>query len=161
MKSLILYNWEVRDDYIKAFEELSNEELIKNRNAGLGSILKTFLHIIDVEYSWMCAIFNKPEIIIDLDQYKDLKSISELSIKLRTEIKEYLNEWADESDNDIIVPSWIEDSSYSKGEIFRHVLVHEVHHIGQLSIWARELGVTPPSPNFIGRNFSVRANDMS
>ncbi|WP_276575678.1 DinB family protein, partial [Bacillus cereus group sp. BfR-BA-01524] len=29
------------------------------------------------------------------------------------------------------------------GEIIRHVIVHEIHHIGQLSIWAREIGKEP------------------
>ncbi|MNW61648.1 DinB family protein [compost metagenome] len=105
-------------------------------------------------------MFNKPEITINFEEYKDLQSVSELSNKFRAEIKQYLYQWTDESENDIIFPSWMQDSSYSKGEVFRHLLVHEVHHIGQLSIWARELGITPPSPNFIGRNFMDRAKDM-
>ncbi|HDR5875335.1 TPA: damage-inducible protein DinB, partial [Bacillus anthracis] len=29
--------------------------------------------------------------------------------------------------------------------------VHEIHHIGQLSIWARELNLRPVSANLIGR----------
>ncbi len=35
------------------------------------------------------------------------------------------------------------------GEIMRHTIAHEIHHIGQLSIWARELGRKPVSANLI------------
>lgn len=151
MISLILYNWEVRDECIKNFELVSNDELIKDRDAGIGSILKTFLHIIDVEYSWFRAIFNKPDIPLDFNNYTDLQSISILSNHLREEIKGYLNQWKYEDIDEKIYPTWMQES-YSKEEIFKHLLVHEIHHIGQLSIWARELGVTPANSNFIGRN---------
>ncbi|GIO42783.1 DinB family protein [Virgibacillus sp. LDC1] len=159
MKSLILYNWEVRDEYIKAFSSLSKEELFKDRNAGLGTIIKTLLHIIDVEYSWIRAMNKKPDISINLDEYKDLPEVLELSNQLRVEIKEYINQWNDNLENDRVEPSWMEES-FRKGEIFRHILVHEVHHIGQLSIWARELGIEPISSNFIGRDIFNKLKNM-
>ena len=37
-----------------------------------------------------------------------------------------------------------------------HVIDHEIHHIGQLSIWAREMGVVPVSANLIGRGIYDR-----
>jgi uncharacterized damage-inducible protein DinB len=36
-------------------------------------------------------------------------------------------------------------------EVLRHVIAHEIHHIGQLSVWARELGRKPVSAHLIGR----------
>jgi uncharacterized damage-inducible protein DinB len=33
----------------------------------------------------------------------------------------------------------------------RHVIAHQIHHIGQLSIWSRELGKPPVSANVIGK----------
>ncbi|WP_337100082.1 DinB family protein [Paenibacillus sp. YIM B09110] len=159
MISLILYNWEVRDEYMKVFETVSYEELVKERNAGLGTIWKTLLHITDVEYSWIRAIFNKPDVPLNFDSYPDLQSLSLLSSQLREEIKEYLKLWTDEEAADKINPSWMQES-YSKEEILKHVVVHEVHHIGQLSIWARELGIVPASSNFIGRNLISRARNI-
>ncbi|QWH42653.1 hypothetical protein EXW53_12305 [Bacillus mycoides] len=41
------------------------------------------------------------------------------------------------------------------GEVLRHVIVHEIHHIGQLSIWARELNLQPVSANLIGRGLYI------
>jgi uncharacterized damage-inducible protein DinB len=45
------------------------------------------------------------------------------------------------------------DDSYFAGEVLRHVITHEIHHIGQLSVWVRDMGVQPVSANFIERGF--------
>lgn len=153
MIHLIKYNWDIRDKYLKAFSRLPLEELRKDRRAGLGSILKTFIHIIDVEYSWMRAMNNKSDVSINFDDYIDVQSIVELSNQSRNEISEYLKSWSTDSEKDIIYPSWTIDS-YSKGEIIRHIIAHEIHHIGQLSIWARELDIEPVNTNFIGRGIN-------
>lgn len=49
-------------------------------------------------------------------------------------------------DGRIVTDTW--------GEVMRHVIAHEIHHIGQLSIWARELGIKPVSANVIGRGLA-------
>ncbi|MBZ4317248.1 DinB family protein, partial [Mycobacterium tuberculosis] len=36
-----------------------------------------------------------------------------------------------------------------------HIIAHEVHHIGQLSVWSRELRLQPVSSNFVGREFKT------
>lgn len=41
--------------------------------------------------------------------------------------------------------------NFTYGEVLRHVIAHEIQHIGQLSVWARELGREPVSANLIGR----------
>jgi uncharacterized damage-inducible protein DinB len=159
MKSFILYNWEIRDDWFRALSKLPTEELTKDRNAGIGTILKTLLHIIDVEYSWIRAINNKADFSIDFEDYRDLNSVIELSNKYRAELKEYLQHWKTDDEDELVKPDWMSES-YTKGEIIRHVIAHEIHHIGQLSIWARELGVTPISSNFIGRAIKTKLKNL-
>ena len=44
-----------------------------------------------------------------------------------------------------------EQESFTFGEVMRHVIAHEIHHIGQLSIWSREIGKTPVTANLIRR----------
>jgi len=44
------------------------------------------------------------------------------------------------------------DRTYYKGEILRHIIVHEIHHIGQLSSWSKEIGIPVVSSNFVGRD---------
>lgn len=47
---------------------------------------------------------------------------------------------------------WI-DEKYTVVEILHHIVIHEIHHIGQVSVWARELELKTVSANFIGRKF--------
>ncbi|QKS45017.1 DinB family protein [Paenibacillus cellulosilyticus] len=152
MRSLILYNWEVRDAYFQAFEALPVEELTKDRQAGLGSIVKTLFHIIDVEYSWVCVIAGKPDMEFDSAAYGDIQSLAALSNQLRAEIRNDLLALQMENlEYEYITAPWM-TQTFSKAEILKHLIVHEVHHVGQLSIWARELGIEPVSANFIGKD---------
>lgn len=43
---------------------------------------------------------------------------------------------------------------FTYAEVIRHVIAHEVHHVGQLSVWVRESGLKPVSANFIGRGLA-------
>lgn len=151
MKSLFIYNWQVRDEWFLVLSELSNEELIKERQGGLGSIQKTLLHIIDVEYSWIRAILGRPDVAHNFDDYKVLETIKSLSDQYREEILEFLNSWTELMEYDEINPIW-DSVAHQKGEIIRHLIVHEIHHIGQMSVWAKELGLKQVNTNFIGRN---------
>lgn len=44
--------------------------------------------------------------------------------------------------------------SFTYGKIIRHLITHEVHHIGQLSIWSRELELKPISSDLIVRQYA-------
>lgn len=151
MKSLFHYNWQVRDEWFQCLEVLPTSELVKERNAGVGSIIKTLFHIIDVEYSWIRALQNKPDIHFDIKEYENIRSIKVLSDELRIEIKRYIDSWSSELELEVVRPSWM-NRSYYKGEILRHIIVHEIHHIGQLSIWSKQIGVPVVSSNFIERS---------
>jgi len=150
LKSLFHYNWQVRDEWFQCFEALPTSELVKERNAGVGSIIKTLFHIIDVEYSWIRALQNKSDMNFDIKKYEDIRSLKILSDELRIEIKRYIDTWSSELELEVVRPSWM-DRTYYKGEILRHIIVHEVHHIGQLSMWSKQLGIPVVSSNFIER----------
>ncbi|WP_168122604.1 DinB family protein [Paenibacillus sp. HB172176] len=150
MRTLFYYNWQIRDEWLQVFESIPVIELLRDRKSGVGSFLKTMFHIIDVEYSWIRAIKNESDIIFQFEDYKDLHPMRNLSKKLRLEINEFINNWSNEMEYDIVTPSWMEKTFY-KGEVLRHILVHEIHHIGQLSIWSKEIGIEVVNSNFIGR----------
>ncbi|PEJ82433.1 DinB family protein, partial [Bacillus toyonensis] len=107
-------------------------------------------HIVDVEYSWICDLKGKE---VDEPQFKDYQSIQKvkaLSHLYNKDLEGFLQSWTEDLENKILKVSWT-DKEYKYGEVLRHVVVHEIHHIGQLSIWARELNLQPVSANLIGR----------
>lgn len=153
MLMLFQYNWQVREEWLQWCRGISASEQTKERAGGMGSFRLTILHIIDVEYSWIRTLMGKPDIEIDLTSYNSIDEIEDLSNKLQQENKAYLSEWTHDIENQIVYASWL-NQSFTKGEIIRHIIVHEVHHIGQLSIWARKMGMKPISANFIDRGLA-------
>ncbi len=105
----------------------------------------TLFHIVDVEQAWINGLQGKPEYHYNFEDYKTLASIKELSDACRSNIQDYVNNWS----KDIEIQK-LDEFTYD--EVIHHVIAHEIHHIGQLSIWARELGLKPISANLIGRN---------
>ncbi|MFE8702831.1 DinB family protein [Cytobacillus sp. FJAT-54145] len=150
MQVLFQYNWQVRNNWLKWCEQLSEEELLVERKGGVGNILHTLLHIIDVEYSWIRGLKGESDYEVDFSEYKTVESVKSLSDSLQIEIKQYLESWSNEMEYENVKVSWNEEE-YMKGEILRHIIAHEIHHIGQLSVWSRELGLRPVSANLIGR----------
>jgi uncharacterized damage-inducible protein DinB len=148
------YNWQVRDEWFQWCEKLSEIELHKKRMGGAGSIHHTLLHITDVEYSWIRAIQGLGDTIVDFGEYQGLAMAKRLSDTFRKEIESYFAAGLlDAPDFAVSVP-W-DDEKYTKDEIIHHIIAHEIHHIGQLSVWARELGFAPVSANFIGRDLKT------
>lgn len=144
------YNWQIRDEWFNWCKQLPSEELHKERIGGVGSILNTFLHIIDVENSWIRGIQGKEDVTFDFDEYNTLERVIELSNAFRGEIAEFLTEYLEDLKDEVVKVPW-DDDQFTKSEILHHIIAHEIHHIGQLSVWARELNLRPVSANFIGR----------
>lgn len=153
MKSFFKYNWMVREEWYRWCEELSEEDLLSQRIGGVGSILHTLFHIIDVEWSWIRLLQGEPDTEESFDNHKSLDLVRKLDAEFRRDVERFVNNWDESMENKlhydtmpdgrIVTDSW--------GEVIRHVIAHEIHHIGQLSVWAREEGKKPISANFIGR----------
>lgn len=150
MLKFFSYNWQVRDEWFDWCKQLSDEELFKERVGGVGSILKTLFHIVDVEYSWLRGIQGKDDIIVQFDDYHTLEKVIGLSEQYRMEIEPFLKTFIDENNGKIVRVAW-DEGEFSIDEIIHHVIAHEIHHIGQLSVWSREVGLNPVHANFIGR----------
>ncbi|QAY66935.1 DinB family protein [Paenibacillus protaetiae] len=153
MLKLFEYNWQVRQDWFDWCRDVPEEELLKKRTGGVGGILHTLFHIIDVEYSWICGLEGKPEFKEPFDAYASLKQVMDLSAEFHKEVRPFTAAWTEDMEQKVLTDTWPngEKVSFKYGEIMRHVIAHEIHHIGQLSVWSRELGKVPVTANFIRR----------
>lgn len=143
----------VREQWYEWCESISEEELLGARTGGVGSILKTLFHIVDVEWSWIQVLQGKPDFQEDFEQYKSLQQVRELDAKFRSDVEPFVLSWHEGlernvledhlADGRVVTDAW--------GEVMRHVIAHEIHHVGQLSVWAREIGKKPVSANLIGK----------
>jgi uncharacterized damage-inducible protein DinB len=150
LKQLFRYNWEVRNEWFALCHKLPQEELLRERIGGVGSILKTLFHIVDVEYSWIKALEGEMIEDPDFNDYMSLELVEGLSNEYQIEVERFLEHWKLEMEDRQVTVAWSKEI-YTYGEVLRHVIAHEIHHIGQLSIWSKELGMKAVSANFIGR----------
>jgi uncharacterized damage-inducible protein DinB len=156
VQTFFRYNWMVREEWYRWCEEVSEEELLKNRTGGMGSILQTLLHIVDVEWSWIRLLQGKTDLQENFDHYKSLVKVRELDAAYHLEVEDFVNNWDDRMENQLFFETLPDGrvESDTWGEVMRHIIAHEIHHIGQLSIWAREMGRKPVSANLIGRGLA-------
>ena len=157
MNSFFRYNWMVREEWYRFCEELSEEELLQKRTGGVGSILHTLFHIVDVEWSWIRLIQGKPDFQENFEEFKNLDKVRKLDAEFRLEVESFVKNWEANMENRLFYDTLPDGKVVTDtwGEIMRHIVAHEIHHIGQLSIWAREIGKKPVSANFIGRGLST------
>jgi uncharacterized damage-inducible protein DinB len=143
----------VREEWYRWCEDVPLEELLRVRTGGVGGILHTLFHIVDVEWSWIRVMQGRPDFQENFDHYRSLEQVRKLDAEFRPEVEEFVHAWDVSMENrpfhdtrpdgSVTTDAW--------GEIVRHIIAHEIHHIGQLSVWAREVGKKPVSANVIGK----------
>lgn len=149
MKTLFEYNWEVRDEWLEWCRKLPEAELEKERTGGIGSILKTLFHMIDVEISWIYAIIGKEEFQPEPNDYQNLEKICHLSQQYREEMRMMIDQILLDANSRVYINWW--KQTFSKGDILRHLIAHEIHHAGQLSVWSRQIAIAPVSATLLDR----------
>jgi uncharacterized damage-inducible protein DinB len=153
MQTMFRYNWLVREEWYRLCEDVPDEELLRIRTGGVGGILHTLFHIIDVEWSWIQSLQGKSGFQESFESYRGLEQVRKLDAAFRPEVEEFVQSWDvsmdtrpfcdPEMDIKMAVESW--------GEVMRHAIAHEIHHIGQLSVWSREVGKKPVSADLLGK----------
>ncbi|MFC4102696.1 DinB family protein [Paenibacillus xanthanilyticus] len=153
MQTMFRYNWIVREQWYEWCEQVAYEELIRHRTGGVGGILHTLFHIVDVEWSWINRLQGKSDFQESFDSYHTLEKVRRLDKQFRPEVEAFIYAWNEslekrpfydpQPDGTVAVDAW--------GEIIRHVIAHQIHHVGQLSVWAREIDQKPVSANVIGK----------
>ncbi len=152
MYSLFQYNWQVRNAWFDLFSELNDNQLNLDHIGGLGSIPKTLFHIVDTEYSWLRALKGEPDLKPDYKDYSTLASIQDLSALYHIRVKEIIHFALLDLSGMAEIP-WA-NTSFSYDNILKHILTHEIHHIGQLSVWAKAMHLQPIDASYIGRSSS-------
>lgn len=152
------YNWKVREEWYRWCEEVNEEELLLVRTGGVGGILHTLFHIVDVEWSWIRILQGKPDFQERFDDYNTLEKVKELDARFKSEVESFVLAWNENMENQLFYDTMpdgrVETDTW--GEVMRHVIAHEIHHIGQISVWAREIGKKPVSANLIGKGLASK-----
>lgn len=125
------------------------------RNGGMGSFLKTLFHVIDCEQLWIHQMQGTAVLKKEFNSFSTLEEVREFSESTRMITKNFLMNWNKEQEEKLLYITRKDGSvlSFPYGKVIRHLISHEIHHIGQLSIWSRELGLKPVNSDLIIREY--------
>lgn len=156
MLSLFHYNWQVREDWLNWCQTISEEEFHKERIGGMKSIRETLIHIVDCELLWLNSLVEKPIIFENRTAINALSDICTYSDFVKFHTESFIEQLPSQYENNIIEVKRRDGTilHFTQKKILAHIMTHEIHHIGQLSIWARELGLKPISSDLIIRDYS-------
>ena len=154
MIHLFQYNWDVREDWFIWCESLSDVEFHQERLGGMKSFRETLIHIVDCELLWLNTILDEKIHYESRKTLYHLDEIKQYSAYVQSLTKAFIAN-VEPSDDERIIEVTRRDGSvlhFSQKKVVAHMITHEIHHIGQLSVWAREIGLKPVSSDLIIRN---------
>lgn len=145
MLAMFQSNWKVREEWFRWCLDVPQVELDALRTGGLRSIMRTLFHIVDIEQYWIRCLVYGTEHHFDYAEYAELDEIRGLSKRMRPFVEEAVAAWTPERDQEIRTAAGEDGTAMELmyGDVLRYLIVHEAHHAGQLSVWAREIGLEP------------------
>lgn len=140
--SAMFAHWEqVRRDLLVTIDKFSDNELTYTPYAGAWPVGQIMLHIADCEDNWLHAVVRQeftPWIFYDLPAYPTKAAIKEVLQRAHQRTLLFLAALDEEAlDQQYTIPS---GHAFSLRWIIWHVVEHEIHHRGELSLILGLLG---------------------
>ena len=135
-------HWEqVRADLMTIIDKFSEEELSFTPFNGSWAVGQIMLHIADCEDNWLHGVVRheiEPWVFYDLADYPNKAAIRDALVRARSRTIVFLDSL---EESDLEVEYQIPDgNSCTLGWVIWHVLEHEIHHRGELSLALGLLG---------------------
>lgn len=149
--NLFKYNWQVRDEWIEWCSNLPEDELKKTRIGGMKSILYNLYHVIDCEQIWINQLQGTPVIQNNMKAITSLDQVKEFSDSTKKMSEIFIGKYEKNNEEKLFSYTFRngEEKQWTYEKVLYHIITHEIHHIGQLSVWAREIGMKPVSSDLI------------
>ena len=122
----------------------------------MGSILHNLYHVIDCEQIWINQMNDSRVIVQDITLVNNLKDVINFSNETKQLTKDFLKSWTPEKEQTEfnMTNKKGRTFTFTYGKIMLHIISHEIHHIGQLSVWSRELNLKPISSDLLFRDIN-------
>ncbi|MGR3764263.1 DinB family protein [Rossellomorea sp. NS-SX7] len=155
MINLFSYNWQVRDEWFEWCKHVPDQELMKDRVGGMGSILHNLLHMINCERIWISQMEGSPLSKKDFSESTTLEEVIVFSNETKKYTEQFLTSLEHERTDKLLTITSRKGTVYKLPykKVLLHIITHEVHHAGQLSVWSREIDRKPVSSDLIFREW--------
>lgn len=142
--STIFSHWKrIREGLIETVDKFDQSQLDFTPFDGSYSAARIMLHIADAEEGWFQYVIGKKyeqwPSHFTVENYPTLADIKSVLEQVHRETEDFLDSLGESDLERIINTPW--DEAIPLGWIIWHVLEHEVHHRGELSLILGMLGV--------------------
>jgi uncharacterized damage-inducible protein DinB len=143
----------VRKKYLKVFEEIPWEDVVKDRGASYHSMRDVFVHVLDAYRYWFHYVLGGNDVKEyedkDLDSIGNVEDMSDYEREVDGIVMGYVENMSEdelprictvETDN----PDEQEASSISVESVLIHMIEEELQHRGELNCMMWQMDVCPP-----------------
>ncbi len=149
---LYKYNSNVRKKYLDAIENLSWEEVVKDRGASFGSIRNVFLHVLDAYRRWFQAVIKGVPYQRDYtlsstaENFKSVDDLRRFEKEIDSLVMGILETLRDEDLSRVFV---VEGRDKIKRDltmevILMHMIEEELQHRGEINCMFWQQNIDPP-----------------
>jgi uncharacterized damage-inducible protein DinB len=155
MINLFSYNWQVRDEWFEWCRNVPIEEITKERKGGMHNFLHNLLHVINCERIWISRMHGKPVPKKDYNHSTSLEEVIIFSNETKEMTQQFLIAFESELKDKRLSITSSNGTTYNLPfqKVLFHIMTHEVHHMGQLSVWSREIDKKPVSSDLVYREW--------
>ncbi len=146
VRELLAYNDVERCAFFRAFEKLSWDEFIKNREASFNSIRNIFIHTLNATDYWLDFLQNDCQRSKKkFEEYTTLKEIEAYMKHVEKRMHDYLEVLSPENlKKKYVANGRGKPETLTAEDILVHVFEEEVHHRGELIALFWQMGIEPP-----------------
>jgi uncharacterized damage-inducible protein DinB len=152
LERLYDYNYWANRRLLAALAPLTPEQFVASVAGSYGSIRNTLVHTMSAEWGWLerCGGPERGE-RLKAEQYPTIESLTKTWAQVERYMRGFLSELDDAALERRITFAFGGGPSQEMalGDLLQHAALHAVHHRGQVSLLARELGFAPGDIDFL------------
>lgn len=159
LQNLFEYSYWANRHLFDVLTQLTDEEFVRPVAGSYGSVRNTMVHTVSAEWGWLDRCGGRPRgPSLKSDDYPTVASVRERWQEVEGHVRSFLSALRDD-DLDRKV-EWALGSgpahTSTLSDLLQHVIVHGIHHRGQVALLLRLLGHAPG--NFDALFYQLRAS---
>jgi uncharacterized damage-inducible protein DinB len=147
IRELFVYNYWARDRQLEACATLNNDEFLRSLGNSFPSLRDTLAHLLGAEWIWLERWQGRSPEGLPAADYPTLAALQEAWRPVEQGVRDYLDGLTEEafcgrlSFRNAKGERW----TYPVWRSLLHVANHQTYHRGQVTMFLRQLGVSPPA----------------
>ena len=152
LKEIFAHNYWARDRQLQTCSALTEEQFLRPLGNSFPSVRDTLVHLIAVEWLWLERWRGRsPRVLLPPEDFPTLGVFCNRWYTVEQEMKEYLATLPEAvlDQNITCIGTRGNTWSYALWRMMIHLLEHQSYHRGQVTSLLRQLGVEPPTVDYL------------